>query len=62
MAVHGKHIHFEFRGKSGVDHAIDLDDERLAKVVQQCHDLPEQELFEYVDPDGSRHHVGSRRT
>ena len=58
--VHGKHIHFEFRGKSGVDHAIDLDDERLAAVVKQCHDLPEQELFEYVDAaDGSRHHVGS---
>ncbi len=58
--VHGKHIHFEFRGKSGVDHAIDLDDERLAAVIQQCHDLPEQELFEYVDAaDGSRHHVGS---
>ncbi len=57
--VHGKHIHFEFRGKSGVDHSIDLNDERLAAVIQQCHDLPEQELFEYVDPDGSRHHVGS---
>ena len=57
--VQGKHIHFEFRGKSGVDHSIDLNDERLAKVIQQCHDLPEQELFEYVDPDGSRHHVGS---
>jgi DNA topoisomerase-1 len=57
--VHGTHVHFEFRGKSGIDHAVDLDDERLAKVIRQCHDLPEQELFEYVDPDGSRHHVGS---
>jgi DNA topoisomerase-1 len=57
--VNGKHVHFEFRGKSGVDHAVDLDDERLARVIKQCHDLPEQELFEYVDPDGDRHHVGS---
>ena len=59
VSVDGKHVHFEFRGKSGVDHSIDLNDERLAKVIQQCYDLPEQELFEYVDPDGSRHHVGS---
>ena len=60
VAVRGSHVHFEFRGKSGVDHAIDLTDRRLAKVIQQCHDLPEQELFEYVDAtDGSRHRIGS---
>ena len=57
--VHGAHVHFEFRGKSGVDHAVDLDDERLAKVIRRCQELPEQELFEYVDDDGTRHHVGS---
>ena len=59
VEVHGKHIHFEFRGKSGVDHAIDIDDKRLADVIHQCQELPEQELFEYVDHDGGRHHVGS---
>ncbi len=57
--VHGSHIHFEFRGKSGVDHAIDLTDKRLADVIHQCQELPEQELFEYVDHDGTRHHLGS---
>lgn len=57
--VRGSHVHFEFRGKSGVDHAVDLNDKRLAKVIRQCQELPEQELFEYVDDDGGRHKVGS---
>jgi DNA topoisomerase I len=57
--VHGKHIHFEFRGKSGVEHVVDLDDKRLAAVIRQCQDLPEQELFEYVDAEGNRHPIGS---
>jgi DNA topoisomerase-1 len=57
--VSGSKIHFEFRGKSGVEHAIDLTDARLAGVIRRCQELPEQELFEYVNQDGSRHHVTS---
>ena len=58
--VRGSKIHFEFRGKSGVAHTIDIEDERLAKVIRKCQDLPEQELFEYVDDaDGSRHDITS---
>ena len=59
VEVTGSKIHFEFRGKSGVDHAIDIADLRLAKVIRQCQELPEQELFEYVNEDGSRHRVTS---
>jgi DNA topoisomerase-1 len=59
VEVEGSKIHFEFRGKSGVEHAIDIRDKRLARVIKQCQDLPEQELFEYVQEDGSRHHVTS---
>jgi DNA topoisomerase-1 len=57
--VRGKHVHFEFRGKSGIQHAVDLDDERLARVIRKCQELPEQELFEYVDSKGARHHITS---
>jgi DNA topoisomerase-1 len=57
--VAGAHIHFEFRGKSGVEHEIDLDDARLAAIVRQCHELPGQELFQYVDAGGDWHHVHS---
>lgn len=58
-AVRGSKIHFDFRGKSGVDHEIDVDDPRLAKVVRRCQDLPGQELFAYEGDDGQVHDVGS---
>jgi DNA topoisomerase I len=47
--INGSKIRLEFDGKSGKRHEIDLRDERLARIVQQCQDLPGQELFQYVD-------------
>ena len=52
VQVKGNRVHFEFRGKSGVDHSIDLNDAALAKIVKNCQDLPGQELFAYVGPTG----------
>jgi len=43
---------FRFRGKSGQDHEVELNDRRLARIIQQCHDLPGQELFQYIDKEG----------
>jgi DNA topoisomerase-1 len=57
--VTGSKIHFEFRGKSGIEHVVDIQDKRLAKVIKKCQDLPEQDLFEYVNEDGSRHSISS---
>jgi DNA topoisomerase I len=57
--VTGAHIHFRFRGKSGVKHDIDLDDARLAEIVRQCHELPGQELFQYLTDSGDWHDVDS---
>ena len=57
--INGSRIRFEFKGKSGVDHEIDLTDPRLAKIVKQCQDLPGQELLQYVDEDGKTHDIGS---
>jgi DNA topoisomerase-1 len=51
VRISRKSVRFEFRGKSGVKHAIDLDDPRLAQVVERCRDLPGQELFQYLDDD-----------
>jgi DNA topoisomerase-1 len=53
VAVRGGHLHFDFRGKSGVEHEIDIDDPRLARVVKMCHELPGQEVFEYQDETGA---------
>jgi DNA topoisomerase-1 len=57
--VEGTKVQFSFRGKSGVRHAIDLRDRRLAKIIRQCQDLPGQQLFEYVDDDGTTRAVDS---
>jgi DNA topoisomerase I len=59
VEVHGSAITFTFPGKSGVHHAIDLEDRRLAKIVRRCQDLPGYELFQYLDADGERHTVDS---
>jgi len=57
--VKGNHLTFDFRGKHGVEHHIDLDDRRLARVVERCRDLPGQDLFQFVDQHGETHGVGS---
>jgi len=59
VAIQGARVHFEFRGKAGVSHAIDLHDRRIARIVKQCRDLPGQELFQYIDSSGARHSIGS---
>lgn len=57
--VRGATVRFDFRGKSGVEHEIDVRDPRLAKIVRKCQDLPGQELFAYVGDDGEVHDIGS---
>ncbi len=59
VAVRGSQIRLRFRGKSGVEHEVDLDDPRVARVVRRCQAMPGQDLFQYQDEDGSRHGVGS---
>jgi DNA topoisomerase-1 len=52
-------LHFEFRGKSGKDHEIDLHDARLAKIVRQTQELPGQDLFQYLDEEGKPQKITS---
>ena len=59
VRVRGDRLRFEFRGKSGIHHSVDVNDRRLAKVVKQCRDLPGQELFQYVDEDGQLQGIDS---
>jgi DNA topoisomerase I len=59
VKVSGSKVRFIFRGKSGVEHELELDDRRLARIVKQCRDLPGQELFQYRDPRGSVVDIGS---
>jgi DNA topoisomerase-1 len=55
----GDRVRFDFVGKHGKQHKIELNDRRLARIVKRCQDLPGQELFQYLDEDGNRHAIGS---
>ena len=57
--VKGGRLTFTFRGKSGVEHEIELDDPRLARVVQACREIPGYNVFQYYDENGVRRAVGS---
>ncbi|HEY8608524.1 MAG TPA: DNA topoisomerase IB [Noviherbaspirillum sp.] len=59
VRIDGKEVEFRFRGKSGVQHAIRVDDPRLAKIIRRTRDLPGQELFQYIDDDGEQRSVDS---
>jgi DNA topoisomerase I len=59
VRIRGADLRFEFKGKHGIAHTIELHDPKLAKIVKQCRDLPGQELFQYVGEDGQHHCVGS---
>jgi len=50
---------FSFRGKSGRQHDLVLDDRRLARIIRHCQQLPGQQLFQYVDDDGRRQPIDS---
>jgi DNA topoisomerase-1 len=57
--VRGAKIKFQFRGKSGKDHIVEVEDRRVARIVRACQDLPGQELFQCVDDEGQKHNVDS---
>jgi DNA topoisomerase I len=59
VKVSGSKVRFIFRGKSGIEHHLELDDRRLARIVKQCRDLPGHELFQYRDERGDVVNVGS---
>jgi len=57
VAIDGAKLRFEFRGKSGISHAVDVTDRRIARIVQRCHELRGEVLFKYLDDAGERQQV-----
>ena len=57
--VRGANLRFHFRGKAGKWHNVDIQDRGIAKIVERCQDLPGQELFQFVEDDGTRRDVRS---
>jgi DNA topoisomerase I len=59
VEVLGEMLKFRFRGKSGQQHEIRLEDRRLARIVRRCKDLPGSALFQYVDEEGNAQSIES---
>lgn len=60
VKVRGAKVEFHFRGKSGKEHDIELNDPVVAKIVKKCQDLPGQELFAYKNDAGELVDIGSQ--
>lgn len=60
VAVEGSAIRFHFRGKSGIEHQVSVSHPRLARILKRCQELPGQQLFQYLDPEGRPRTVTSQ--
>jgi DNA topoisomerase-1 len=59
VKIEAGQLRFRFRGKSGIEHDVTVDDPRIKRIVRRCAELPGHDLFQYLDEDGTRHTVGS---
>lgn len=57
--IKSNRVMLEYMGKSGKQQKISITDRRLCTIVKQCHDLPGQTLFQYLDDDGNTRPVTS---
>ncbi len=59
VAIADSKIHFHFRGKSGKEHSVTVQNRQLARIIKRCQDLPGHELFQYLDDEGKRYTIES---
>jgi len=59
VEISGSKLRFQFRGKSGKVHDVELTDRRLARIVARCQAMPGETLFQYEDEHGERQTVDS---
>jgi DNA topoisomerase-1 len=58
--IDGSTLRFRFTGKSGKQWMLQVTDRRIARIVKNTQDLPGQQLFQYLDPDGEPRPVASQ--
>lgn len=59
VTAEGAELRFSFRGKSGKRHRVSLRSRRLTGMVRRLQELPGQELFQFVDADGTPQPIDS---
>jgi DNA topoisomerase-1 len=59
--INGRRVLLRFRGKSGVEHDIQIENRRIVSIIRNCQQLRGQHLFQYLDDDGKRHPIGAEQ-
>ena len=57
--ISGSTVELCFVGKGGKERTLTLEDEALARAVEDARDVPGRHLFQYYDADGQRRPIGS---
>jgi DNA topoisomerase IB len=57
--VSANRVVLSFRGKSGIEQEVTINDRQIVRHVRRCRQLPGQLLFQYLDDAGERHAVTS---
>jgi DNA topoisomerase-1 len=52
-------VELVFRGKGGKPYRAIVHDQKLARIVRRCRDIPGQRLFQYVAANGGHQSIGS---
>jgi len=55
----GRKLMMRFAGKQGIIREVTITDRALGRVVRQLHELPGQQLFQYVNGDGEPQQINS---
>jgi DNA topoisomerase I len=57
--VSGSTLSLQYRAKSGIMRKLSISDKGLLRVVRKVQDLPGQQLFQYLDDNGTPRPIGS---
>jgi DNA topoisomerase I len=59
VQILGGVLEFKFRGKSGQNHDITVEDRRLSRIIGKCREIPGSALFQYLDDEGHHQTIDS---
>ena len=59
LDIYDNKLTFQFVGKKGKQHTVELKNKKLRKLVMQCEEIPGWELFQYYDEAGKHHSIDS---
>lgn len=56
-----RQVLLRFKGKSGVEHKVTIDNKRIAKIVRDCQQLKGPHLFQFIDEHGKPRRIGAEQ-